>query len=130
MIPQALRITLCVGVICYFIIILHYLKRKMLELRYTLIWLLAGAVMAVLVVYPELLYLFRTKLGIADNMNALFILVFAFCIMMLMILTAIVSRNAMKMRIMIQEMAMLEKRIRELEQENTDMKKDKATKNE
>ena len=48
-------------------------------------------------------------------MNGLFILLFAFSIMLLMMLTAIVSRTSMKMRILIQENAILEKRIRELE---------------
>ena len=41
MIPHTLQVTLSIAVICYFIIILYYLKRKMLELKYTLIWLVA-----------------------------------------------------------------------------------------
>ena len=43
MIPHTLQVTLSIAVICYFIIILYYLKRKMLELKYTLIWLVAGS---------------------------------------------------------------------------------------
>ena len=45
MIPHTLQITLSIAVVCYFIIILYYLKRKMLELKYTLVWLAAGLVM-------------------------------------------------------------------------------------
>lgn len=116
MIPQTLRITLCIGVIIYFIIILHYLKKKMLELKYTLIWLFAGLVMGIMVFFPHLLTWFIHLLGIESNMNGLFILAIAFCIMVLMTLTSIASRTSMKMRAMIQEVAMLEKRIRELEE--------------
>ncbi len=121
MIPQTLRITLCIGVIIYFILILRYLKLKMLELKYTLIWLVAGLIMGIMVFFPELLTRFIRLLGIESNMNGLFILAIAFCIMVLMTLTSIVSRTSMKMRTMIQEVAMLEKRVRELETEKISM---------
>lgn len=115
MIPQNLQITLCVAVICYFVIILHYLKNKMLELRYTLIWLFAGVVMGVFVFFPELLIKFVHLLGIESLMNGLFILCIGFVIILTMMLTSIASRTTMKMRKLIQEVAILEKRIRELE---------------
>lgn len=115
MIPATLRIVLSVAVICYFIIILYYLKKRMLELRYTLIWLAAGLCMGIMVFFPSLLIDFVHLLGIESNMNGLFILCFAFIIAILMMLTAIVSRFAMKVRTLIQEISMLEKKIRELE---------------
>ena len=93
MIPQNLQITLSVAVICYFIIILYYLKRKMLELKYTLIWLLAGVIMGIMIYFPELLVWFVRLLGIESNMNGLYILCIAFIMMILMTLTSIVSRQ-------------------------------------
>ena len=122
MIPATLRIVLSVAVICYFIIILYYLKKRMLELRYTLIWLAAGVCMGIMVFFPSLLIDFVHLLGIESNMNGLFILCFAFIIAILMMLTAIVSRFAMKVRTLIQEISMLEKRIRELESQINDGK--------
>ena len=115
MIPQNLQITLSVAVICYFVIILSYLKRKMLELKYTLIWLLAGVIMGIMIYFPELLVWFVRLLGIESNMNGLYILCIAFIMMILMTLTSIVSRQQLKIRILIQEISMMEKRIRELE---------------
>lgn len=115
MIPQNLQITLSIAVICYFIIIFYYLKRKMLELKYTLIWLVAGVSMGIMIYFPELLVWFVRLLGIESNMNGLYILCIAFIMMILMTLTSIVSRQQLKIRILIQEISMLEKRIRELE---------------
>lgn len=115
MIPFTLRVTLCIAVICYFIIILYYLKRRMLELKYTLIWLFAGAVMGLLIFFPELLLVIVKILSIETNMYALFLLCIAFIIAVLMTLTAIVSRQSQKIKILIQEIGMMEKRIRELE---------------
>ena len=115
MIPHTLQITLSIAVVCYFIIILYYLKKKMLELKYTLIWLVAGVIMGIMIYFPELLVWFVRVLGIESNMNGLYILCIAFIMMILMTLTSIASRQQLKIRILIQEISMLEKRIRELE---------------
>lgn len=118
MIPFALQVTLSIAVICYFILILYYLKKRMLELRYTLLWLVAGVVMGVMIFVPELLVKFVRILGIESNMNGLYVLCIAFIIAILMTLTSIVSRQSLKIRTLIQEISMMEKRIRELELEN------------
>ena len=120
MIPFTLRVTLSIAVICYFILILYYLKKRMLELKYTLLWLAAGVVMGIMIFFPELLVWFVRLLGIESNMNGLYVLSIAFIVAILMTLTSIVSRQAMKIRTLIQEMSMMEKRIRELENSGTD----------
>lgn len=115
MIPATLRITLCIAVICYFILILYYLKKKVIDLKYTLLWLIAGLIMGLMIFFPELLVWFVKFLGIESNMNGLYMLCFAFILAILMSLTSIVSRQSFKIRVLLQEIAMLEKRIRELE---------------
>ena len=115
MIPSTLRITLIAAVICYFIIILYFLKQHALNLKYTLLWLLAGAVMGVLVIVPELLTAIIHIFGIQDNMNGLFIFCIGFIIMILLSLTSIASRQNRKVRTLTQELAILDKRIRDLE---------------
>lgn len=115
MIPYTLQITLSIAVICYFIIILYYLKKRMLELKYTLLWLMAGAVMGGMIFFPEMLVWFVRLLGIESNMNGLFIFVFAFLIMIMMSLTSIVSKQTNKVKILTQEIAIMEKRLRDLE---------------
>lgn len=116
MIPSTLRCTLIVAVICYFIIILYFLKKRALNLKYTLLWLLAGVVMGLLVIFPEMLVRIIRLLGIEDNMNGLFIMCIAFMLMILMALTSIVSRQNTKIRSLVQELGILDKRIREMEQ--------------
>lgn len=115
MIPSTLRFVLIVAVICYFIIILYFLKQRALNLKYTLLWLLAGAVMGILVIVPELLTAIIHIFGIQDNMNGLFIFCIGFIIMILLSLTSIASRQNRKIRTLTQELAILDKRLRELE---------------
>lgn len=117
MIPPILRISLIAAVICYFILILYFLKNRALNLKYTLLWLLSGAVMGILVIFPELLTYIIHIFGIEDNMNGLFIMCIAFMLMIMMALTSIASRQNMKIRSLVQEIGILDKRIRELEEE-------------
>ena len=93
MIPATLRVTLIAAVICYFVIILYFLKQKALNLKYTLLWLVAGLVMGILVAVPELLVRIIHIFGIQDNMNGLFIFAIGFIIMILLSLTSIASRQ-------------------------------------
>lgn len=117
MIPPTLRIVLIMGVIVYFLMILMFLKKKELSLKYTLLWLVAGVVLGIMVIWPTTLTQFIHLLGISGNMNGLFILCIAFIIMILMSITSIVSRQAEKIKNLTQTIAKMEKRIRELEEE-------------
>ena len=118
MIPGTLRVVLIAAIIVYFIMILIFLKNKTLELRYTLLWMFAGMILAVLVIWPELLSRLVRLVGIKSNMNGLFIMAIAFIVMIMMSLTSIVSRQTNKIRHLIQEIAILEKRVRELEKDS------------
>lgn len=118
MIPATLRISLIAAVICYFVVILYFLKQRALNLKYTLLWLVAGFVMGVLVAIPELLVAIIRIFGIQDNMNGLFIFMIGFIILILLSLTSIASRQNGKIRTLTQELAILEKRIRELEEKD------------
>lgn len=120
MIPNNLRVVLIALVICYFIVILYFLKQKALNLKYTLLWLVAGVVMGILVVVPELLTAIIRGVGIQDNMNGLFIFSIGLVVLILLSLTSIASRQNRKLRTLTQEIAILDKRVRELEQGGSD----------
>ncbi|MCM1266543.1 MAG: DUF2304 domain-containing protein [Bacteroidales bacterium] len=127
MIPATLRISLIVAIICYFIAILYFLKQKALNLKYTLLWLVAGLVMGLLVAIPELLVAVIHIFGIQNNMNGLFIFMIGFIILILLSLTSIASRQNSKIRTLTQELAILDKKVRELERNamTADAAKDK-----
>lgn len=115
MIATELRISLFIIIICYFIIILMLLKNKALELKYTLLWLAAGFSMAIVLVFPDTLQFFLKIIGIGTYMNGIYVVCIGFIIAILMALTSIVSRQMLKVQNLTQECAMLEHRIRELE---------------
>lgn len=116
-IPIRLRTALLAAIILFFVIVLYFLKRRRLTLKYSLLWLLTGTVMLVLVAFPELMMFLSRLIGTQSIMNTLYLLILAFVIILLMMLTSIVSGQTERIRRLVQSNALLEKRIRELEEE-------------
>jgi hypothetical protein len=112
---NTLRIVLLLCIVVYFIIVIQLLKKKKLALKYSLLWLFMGAALLVLVIFPQILSWICIRLGFADPMNGLFTLAIAFILVLVMALTSIVSKQTDRIKNLVQDNALLEKRLRELE---------------
>lgn len=121
MLPARLQFTLIIAIVFYFIMMCIFLKNKALSLKYTLLWILAGIIMSLLVIVPDILiylnHLVGIQSGMQSNMNGLFIWAIVFIVCILLSLTSIVSKQNNKIRQLIQTISRLEKRVRELEEE-------------
>lgn len=111
---QALSLSIIVG---YLLVILSLLRKRKLYLRYVLLWFLTGVVMALLVICPQLIAWFFRLCGIQVFSNGLFAVLILFILLILLAVTSIVSRINEKNRRLVQQVALLEKRVRELERE-------------
>ena len=118
-----LQLSMIAAELIYFAVILYFLKKKTLSLKYTLIWLIGGLIMLILTIWPMLMVRLVRLFGVRDQMNGLFSMLFFFILMIIMSLTSIVSKQSDKIRSLTQETALLEKRIRELE-DRSESKKD------
>lgn len=110
----SLRIALLLALGLYFLTLIGLLKKRSLDLRYTLIWLFSGLLMLIMVIFPQILNVMTVILGFQVGSNALFAMLI-FCIMIiLMSMTAIASKQKEAIKRLAQYAAQLEKRIREL----------------
>lgn len=115
MISRTLQIVMLFAVAAYFVLLFLLLKKRSLHLKYTLLWIFSGVLMLLLALFPQILNCFSLLIGIYAPTNALFALMFFCVIILLMSLTAIVSRQTERIKNMAQQIAMQEKRIRDLE---------------
>lgn len=108
-------------IICllYFLVIGYCLKKSYFKLRYALVWLLSGVAMLLLSIWPQLLKNISDLLGIYSPVNALFVILFVCIIMVLILQTIIVSRQSEKIKRLTQTLALIEKRLRDQEVENS-----------
>jgi len=120
MISGKLQIAMLIAIGLYFLIVFHLLKRRSLNLKYTLLWLFSGVIMLVLAIFPKILSWLAALVGIYEPTNALFALMFFCVIIILMSLTAIVSKLNEKSKRVIQTLALMEKRVRDLEEKENE----------
>ena len=104
-----------VVIFMYLAFIIHLLKKKKLELKYTLSWLISSFVLLIIIVFPSIMYWISNIIGIKTPINSALILGCMFIILILITITSIVSSLNKNLRMLIQEVALLEKRVRELE---------------
>lgn len=113
----SLRIFALVLIAIYFVIIVSLLKRKKFALKYSLLWFLAGILMLIVVIWTDVLVWGADLLGIEVASNGLFGICILLEIMIMISITSVISDFANRMTSMVQNMALMEKRIRILEEE-------------
>ena len=86
-------------------------------MRYSIIWLFSAFVLLVFAIFPYVVLVLTDLLGMAVPVNLVFLLVLAFILLLLLSLSSIVSGFAEKLKRLAQHNALLERRVRELEQQ-------------
>lgn len=109
-----LQLFIIACIVLYLIIILYLLKKKRLNLKYTLLWFLTALVMLVVTIFPGIVNWATGLVGIVAPTNFVFFLEGAFVLVILLSLTSIVSNLNSKIYRLTQSQALLEKRIRDL----------------
>ena len=113
---SSLRIVLSIALLVYYFCIFYFLKKKSLTLKYTLLWLFTGLVMVLVFIFTQALEAVIHAMGIVELTNCLFGLVCFALLIILLSITSIVSMLNDKLRKLVQQCAMYEKRIRDLEE--------------
>ena len=110
-----IRIQIIIGIIVVMAlcVIVNMIRKKRLELRYALAWLIVGVGIFVLDCFPQLITWMARTLGIASPINMLFFLGFCFSLMIIFVLTVAVSRASIRIKELAQALALYEKRMDE-----------------
>ncbi len=116
MISGRMQIFAIIACVLFLGIMLRLLKKNRLELKYSLLWLFSGVMMLVLAIFPRLLDHFAHLIGIYSAVNALFAVMLCFGIMVMISMTAIISKEKKEITKLVQEVAMLDNRLRKLEE--------------
>lgn len=98
-----ISVLIVIGMIC---IVMTIRKRK-IDLRYALVWLLVCLGILVFTVFPKLLELLSDCLGIATPVNMLFFVGFCLSLIIIYTLSISTSRLSAKVKVLTQEMAIL-----------------------
>jgi hypothetical protein len=97
--------------------ILELVRRRRLLERYALVWLFSSAVLLALAAWQGLLTKVANAIGIFYPPSALFVVAFAFVLLLLLHFSVAVSRLAEQSKVLAQRLALLEARGRALEEQ-------------
>ena len=114
------QIVFILGALCLLLFVLWLLKRGALTVKYSLLWLLCGLVLLRFAVCPYLVYVIRDLLDMQVPSNVVFLLIDGFVLLLLISLSVAVSQLSEKSKRQAQSIALLENRVRELEQKLRD----------
>ncbi len=114
-----LRIFFIACILIFLGIILHYLKQRRLNLKYTLVWLLCALAMLFFAIFPDIVGKLGALVGIATPTSTVFVFFNMFSLLIILTLTVIVSHLNNRVYRLTQAQALLERRLRELEEKET-----------
>lgn len=111
-----LQLWMLFGSIVYLGIIFWMLKCKKLSVQFSIIWLISGFCMVLFAAVPYVVYVLRDIFDIQMPSNLIFAMNIGFILLILLSLSAAVTKFANQIKRLTQTIAILEKRVRELEE--------------
>ena len=103
--------------LCILGCILVLLKRDVLSVKYSLLWLLCGCGLLLIAVFPYIIYVIRDIFDMVMPSNVVFMILIGFILLLLLSHSVAVTELSHKSKRQTQAIALLEKRVRELEEQ-------------
>ena len=108
MMTGKLRLILLIGLILMLVLITREVRRRHIELKYTLSWYFLDVVIMLLVIFPTLPRKIAKLIGIYSEMNMIFFAGFLFSLIIIYTLTVAVSKLSNQVRDLTQRIAIYE----------------------
>lgn len=92
------------------------IRKKKMELKYALLWIILSISILILGIFPQLITVLANFFGVQTPVNMLFFVGFCFSLLIIFSLSTALSRNSEKIKKLAQELALLEKQNNEKDQ--------------
>ena len=110
-----LQLYMILGAVILLAVIFCLLKRGLMSVKYSLLWLLLAVCLVIAAAVPYTVFVLRDLLDIQMPVNLIFLLMFCFVLVVLLSLSVAITQLAEKCKRLTQVNAILEKRVRDLE---------------
>lgn len=110
-----LQLYMILGAVILLAVIFCLLKRGLMSVKYSLLWLLLAVCLVIAAAVPYTVFVLRDLLDVQMPVNLIFLLMFCFVLVVLLSLSVAITQLAEKCKRLTQANAILEKRVRDLE---------------
>ena len=112
----SLNLVLIVITLIYIFLILKSIKKKKLQMSFSIFWLITGILLIIALLIPNLVENISRALGFEVPANMVFCLTIFVSFYLIFNLTVALSKENKKNTLLVQEVSMLKKRVENLEQ--------------
>ena len=92
------------------------IKNEKIKIKYAIIWLCFSGVMVLFSIFPQIVYILGDITRVINPVNFVFMIQIIFILLILVSVSAVISGFSRKIKRLAQSNALLEKRVRELEE--------------
>ena len=119
-----LRIVLIVITMLYMYLIVKSVKKKKMQTSIAIFWVLTGILLIIAILIPNLIEKISSLLGFEKASNMIFCLAIfiAFCLNLM--LTVLIAKLENRCTMLVQEVSILNKKVRAMEEKVSDKRKD------
>jgi len=104
-----LRLQIFILLISFFftVFIIHFIRKEVLELKYTLVWIVTGLIILLISLFPQIVAFLAESAGIQTPVNALFLMGLLFALIIIFTLTVAISKISLRVTRLAQEISIL-----------------------
>ena len=106
-----LKLSLIILLILQLILIVNRVKRKKMTMKYASFWLVLVFIMAIVVIFPNIVFKLSKLEGFEETSNMIFLLGFFFLFYVSFIITTSISMQNEKIKTLVQEVSILKERV-------------------
>ena len=118
-----LQYLLILGAFVLFGMIVWLIKNNKMEIKYSIIWLGFSFTMIIFSIWPQLVFILGDITRVINPVNFVFLTQIIFILLILLSVSAVISGFSKKIKRLAQTNALLEKRIRRLEEKLAEKEK-------
>lgn len=111
----SLNVVLIIITLIYLFLILKAIRKKKLQMSFSIFWLITGVLLIIALLIPNLVEMISMILGFEVPANMIFCITIFVSFYLIFNLTISLSKENRKNTLLIQELSMLKKRVEELE---------------
>lgn len=114
----SLKLVLIVITLIYIFLILKSIRKKKLQMSFSIFWLITGILLIIALLIPNLVENISKALGFEVPANMVFCLTIFVSFYLIFNLTVALSKENKKNTLLVQEVSILKKRVEKLEENN------------
>lgn len=111
-----LKIALIVITLIYILLILKSIRKKKINVTFSIFWLITGVLLIISTLVPNLIEYISKKLGFEAPSNMLFCITIFIAFYLIFNLTIILSKENSKNTLLVQELSLLKKKVENMEE--------------